>query len=158
MSGWLIECDDNECGAESWAAEIDDLMRNHRHNNGRFRCCKCGGSGRIRRRYANMQGANEEPWEPQLVGAIQPDWCETARDGSYQPFGFLTEETEEGDEPGVWMRYYKDTRHESGGRLKFGDGPGGGPAFNPMDLVDMVAKLAELGIVERDAVRARLEL
>ena len=100
-----------------------------------------------------MQGASEAPWRPQLIGAIQPDWYDSNPNSLYQPFAFVTN-GENG--PGVWMRYYKDTRSEPGGKLKFGDGPGGGPVFAPMDLVDLVAKLTALGLLERGAVRARL--
>lgn len=152
---WLIECDDSGCGACTKASEVDDLMSNHRHDNGLFRCGTCGGRGRIRKELSNMQGANEAPWHPQLIGAIQPHWCEETRFG-YQPLGFLTEESEEGDDPGVWIRYYKNTRNEPGGKLKFGDGPGGGPSFYAMDFVDMVARLMELAIVDRRKVRQRL--
>ena len=155
MGGWLIECDSEECGAQTWATQIDDLMRNHRHEDGRFRCSVCSGHGRIRKEHLNMQSRSEEPWRPQLVGAIQPDWCDADPDGLYQPFAFVTEE---GDGSGVWMRYYKDTRSEPGGRLKFGDGPGGGPAFSPMDIVDLVVKLIELGYLGREEVQARLGL
>ena len=47
---------------------------------------------------------------------------------------------------------------EPGGRLKFGDGPGGDPAFHPMDIVHLVAKLIELGLLRRNEVLTRLEM
>ena len=153
--GWLIECNNPECGEKTWATQIDDLMRHHRNGDGRFRCSACRGSGRIRKEHQNMQSRNEAPWCPQLVGAIQPDWFDANPNCFYQPFAFVLETEEDG--PGVWMRYYKDTRNEPGGRLKFGDGPGGGPVFSPMDLVDLVAKLTKLGLLERDTVRAHLD-
>ena len=39
---------------------------------------------------------------------------------------------------------------------KFGGGPGGGPAFSPMDFVDIVAKLLKVGYLDRELVLARL--
>ena len=155
MSGWNIECD--SCSTATWASQIQDLMQNHRDANGLFLCGSCGSNGHITRTYHNMQGRHEGPWALHLIGAVQPDWYDVNPDSIYQPFAFLTRDADDPESLGLWVRYYKDTRDEGpGGKLKFGDGPGGGPAFNPMDFVEIVAKLLKLGFLDRDRVLARL--
>src|SRR5580700_122351 len=48
----------------------------------------------------------------------------------------------------LWFSYYKDTR-PSGGRLKLGHGPGGPPVLGKQQLLSLVAKLVDVGIVSR---------
>ena len=127
--GWWIKCD-SRCAAEgAWAHQIEDLLRNHRRDDGRF-VCSCGSTGRIEKEYALKGKGEDDLWRPHLIGAIQPKWLREDRCSPYQPFLFITRDSHSG-ELGVWCRYYKRLAN---GKLKFGDGPGGGPAFSFSDL------------------------
>lgn len=144
---WLIECDrpDSDCKSTN-VYNIEGLLHgDHRRGDGRFKCSSCGGTGHIKRQYASRGKGETEPWRPDLIGAIQPDWCIEDPDGPYQPFLFITRERRS-KAIGVWCRYYK---HLEGGNIKFGDGPGGGPAFSPSELVEFSQKLEVMGFLDR---------
>lgn len=46
--GWLIECAYSSCGRTTWAANIVDLIANHRDANGWF-LCPCGQHGYVKK-------------------------------------------------------------------------------------------------------------
>lgn len=79
--GWLIKCN-GKCGVDTWAGNIDELIRNHRDNNGWF-LCQCGKHGYIEKSFDLQEPG--ETWEPCLRGIIP-----LGADGdTYQPFVFL---------------------------------------------------------------------
>ena len=126
-------------------------MREHRRDDGRF-VCKCGAPGHVKKEY-QLKGRGEVgPWQPELIGAVQPDWAEADPDEAYQPLLFVTREPES-REFGVWCRYYKRLEN---GKLKFGDGPGAGPVFGIDDLLTMLRKLIDMGVLENKSVEDAL--
>lgn len=149
--GWWIECENNCVAEGAWANQIKDLLRLHRREDGRF-VCQCGALGRINKEYKVKGKGEVDPWRPELIGAVQPDWTEDDPDGTYQPFLFVTRE-HESKEIGVWCRYYKRLQN---GNLKFGDGPGGGPVFGIDDLLTMIRKLIKIGVLDEKSVAAAL--
>lgn len=135
--GWQIECNNDDCGQETWVRNIVELLNDHCDELGWFRCAYCNGFGYIHKSYAVQEGW--EPWEPFLRGAIRLN--DDPRD-TYQPFVFLISGEPNQQPHEVWFSYYKDTRAD-GGRLKLGYGPGGPPVLG-------VGKIAELVDILRD--------
>ncbi len=54
----------------------------------------------------------------------------------------------------MWCRYYKALEN---GKLKFGDGPGAGPASTIGDLLAMLRKLIEMGVLDKESAKAALD-
>lgn len=139
--GWLIKGADAECGCETWARNIVDLISEHREANGLFRS-RCGKSGYIEKSFALQEQG--ETWEPYLRGLVT-----LGRAGeTYQPFVFLVSYKPTGPISDVWFSYYKDLR-ATGGRLKLGYGPGGPPVLGARDVLSLLEQLIEVGCVER---------
>ena len=116
---WRIKCN-SKCGKETWAGNIDELIKNHRDSDGWF-LCECGKHGHIEKSFDLQEPG--ETWEPYLRGIIPLG----KRKDTYQPFVFLVSYKPNGPVNDIWFSYYKDTR-PTGGRLKLGYGPGGPPA------------------------------
>ena len=135
MGGWSIACLDKreECGA--WAANVRELIEEHRDEDGWFKC-RCGGQGYILKTYPLQEG---DKWSPILVGGIRFD--ENPRDDeTYFPLVFLVAYSEDNlpkpkEYDDIWFYYYKDTRPE--GHLK----TGGPPVVSKEQLRNLVAKL-----------------
>jgi hypothetical protein len=134
--GWLIKCPDTSCGNTTWAANIVDLISNHRDGNGWF-LCQCGRRGFIEKSFPLQERG--EVWEPYLRGIIP---LGTAGD-TYQPFVFLVSYAPDGEVNDVWFSYYKDLR--PAGRLKLGYGPGGPPVLGKSTLLELLSQLVKLG-------------
>ncbi len=131
--GWNINCTDLSCGQQSWAANIVDLIANHRDGEGWF-LCSCGKRGYIKKSF-NLQEAGEV-WEPYLRGVIplgEPG-------ATYQPFVFLVSYKPSDEITDIWFSYYKDLR-KSGGRLKLGYGPGGPPVLDKTSFLSLLSLL-----------------
>lgn len=131
--GWNIKCTDLNCGNESWANNIVDLIANHRNSEGWF-LCTCGKHGCIEKRFKLQEEG--EVWEPYLRGVIPLG--EPA--DTYQPFVFLVSYGRGSEVTDIWFSYYKDLR-QSGGRLKFGYGPGGPPVLNKSSFLNLLSQL-----------------
>jgi hypothetical protein len=130
---WNIKCTNSSCGQQSWASNIVDLIANHRDAKGWF-LCTCGKHGYIEKKF-EMQEIGEV-WEPYLRGVIPlGDTGET-----YQPFVFLISYEPNGQVTDIWFSYYKDLR-SSGGRLKFGYGPGGSPVLGKAGFLSLLSQL-----------------
>lgn len=146
--GWVIEC--CKCNKKTGAANIDDLIKNHRDKDGWFLCSHCRGEGYIARSY-RLQERNEEGeqevWAPYLKGIIP-----LGEEGdTYQPFVYLVSYKPCEDKPcDVWFAYYKDTRRSKGGKLKMGYGPGGPPvlAINGGGI-SLVKKMIDLRVFKK---------
>jgi len=140
--GWLIKCTNAQCGQETWAENIIDLIANHRDSNGWF-LCRCGARGYIEKNFELQESG--ETWKPYLRGIISLGHP----DQTYQPFVFLVSYEPDGPANDVWFSYYKDLR-PAGGRLKLGYGPGGPPVLGKEDVLRLVKHLVEIGCVTRE--------
>lgn len=144
--GWQIKCIAN-CGRESWAANIVDLIHKHRDSSGWF-LCSCGKQGYIEKRFALQEVG--EVWEPYLRGAIPLG----EESDTYHPFVFLVSYEPNGEVKDVWFSYYKDLR-SSGGRLKLGYGPGGPPVLGKLVLLDLLNQLIKVECLKpSDVIKA----
>jgi hypothetical protein len=131
--GWTIKCTDPNCGQQSWANNIVDLIANHRDGEGWF-ICSCGKHGYIKKNFELQEPG--EVWEPYLRGIIllgEPN-------DTYQPFVFLVSYEPSGEVTDIWFSYYKDLRG-SGGRLKLGYGPGGPPVLGKASFLSLLPQL-----------------
>ncbi len=131
--GWQIKCTESDCGQQSWANNIVDLIANHVDGKGWF-LCSCGKYGYIAKRFELQEPG--EVWEPYLRGVIP-----LGESGdTYQPFVFLVSYEPSGDVTDIWFSYYKDLR-SSGGRLKLGYGPGGPPVLGKASFLSLLSQL-----------------
>lgn len=138
--GWLIKCN-GKCGVDTWADNIDELIRNHRDDNGWF-LCQCGKHGYIEKTFDLQEPG--ETWEPHLRGIIP-----LGVDGDiYQPFVFLVSYEPDGLVNDIWFSYYKDTR-PTGGRLKLGYGPGGPPVLGKEQVLQMLKLMKSMGCLSQ---------
>lgn len=150
MSGWTIKCCDGKCAQETWAGNIDDLIKFHSNDQGWFSCKACGNAGFIERSFKLQEPG--ETWKPYLKGIIRLGLPED----TYQPFVFLVS-YEPNEEPvDVWFSYYKDTR-STGGKLKMGYGPGGPPVLGADQLVKLIKFLIERGCLDKSKVLKALD-
>ncbi len=141
--GWPIQCNDQNCKAYTWATNIVDLIDNHTDENGWFVCGQCGNVGFIEKSF-NLQEPGHT-WEPFLRGAIRLG----NPDDTYQPFVFMVSYKSDGKATSIWFSYYKDLR-KTGGRLKLGHGPGGPPVLRNKQLVKLVERLNDLGLIGKE--------
>jgi hypothetical protein len=133
---WQIRCCNANCGKETWASNIVELIRSHRDKNGWF-LCQCGENGYIEKNFELQEEG--ETWEPFLRGVILLGKC----GDTYQPFVFLVSYKRSGPAHDVWFSYYKDLRPS--GRLKLGYGPGGPPVLGKADVLRLVSELKTIG-------------
>ena len=132
---WLIKCADSHCGRQSRAANIVDLIAEHRDKKGWF-ICACGKRGYIEKRFPLQEA--RKVWKPFLRGLIPLG----AVGYTYQPFVFLVSYEPAGHVTDVWFSYYKDLRG-SGGLLKLGYGPGGPPVLGKPAFLDLLSQLVQ---------------
>jgi hypothetical protein len=142
--GWEIKCNDTSCKKVTWAANIVDLISNHRDDSGWF-LCQCGKPGYIEKSFELQEPG--EVWEPYLRGIIPLGDPED----TYQPFIFLVSYEPNGDPNDLWFSYYKDLR-ASGGRLKLGYGPGGPPVLGISSMLKLLRHLVEVGCITLDEI------
>ena len=142
--GWSIKCRDKDCGEETWARNIVELIEDHCDDMGWIRCAACNNAGYIKKSFDLQEPG--EVWEPHLRGVIR---LSDEPNDTYQPFVFLVSGTPNEQPSAVWFSYYKDTRTLAGGRLKLGYGPGGPPVLEASKVVELVDKLEERGLIER---------
>ena len=139
---WSIECCDSQCGKVSLAANIVDLIENHRDENGLFQCSACENRGYIEKSFSLQEPG--ETWEPYLKGILplgEPG-------GTYQPFVFLVGGTAKDEPQHIWFSYYKDLR-SIGGRLKLGYGPGGPPVLSIEQVLSLIKTLAAMELIDQ---------
>ena len=144
--GWLIQCNNAGCKGQTWAGNIVDLIDNHTDASGWFVCSQCKQSGFIEKSFALQEQG--ETWEPFLRGALR---LGDAND-TYQPFVFLVSYEPNGPADDIWFSYYKDLR-STGGRLKLGYGPGGPPVLGTQQLVSLLKRLKELGLIDKEKIK-----
>lgn len=147
--GWLIKCTDSQCGRETLAGNIVDLINNHRDNNG-WLICQCGKHGYIEKSFDLQEPG--ETWEPYLRGIIPLG----SPGDTYQPFVFLVSYEPHGPINDIWFSYYKDLR-ASGGRLKLGYGPGGPPVLSKGSLLQLLRQLRDIGGLSQGEIENALE-
>ena len=73
-------------------------------------------------------------------------------DDTYQPFIFMVSYEPDGKANDIWFSYYKDLR-ETGGRLKLGYGPGGPPVLGAEQLIFLLKRLTQLGLIEKEKIK-----
>lgn len=130
----------------NWAANIVDLVADHRDAHGWF-LCSCGAHASVERKFDLQEPG--EVWEPHLRGIVPlGDAGEI-----YQPFVFLVSYGATEPVVDVWFSYYKDMR-PSGGRLKFGNGPGGTPVLRKVQILDLVSSLVRNKVLDAEEVAA----
>lgn len=146
---YKIKCSDTNCNKETWAANIVDLINEHRDRNGWF-ICSCGHRGYIEKSFSLQEEG--EVWEPFLQGII------TLGDegDTYQPFVFKVSYSPTAKTDSLWFSYYKDLR-EDGGRLKLGHGPGGPPVLHKDTLKGLIKELIKLGIITKKEIKSLLD-
>lgn len=147
--GWLIKCTDSQCGKETWAGNIVELITNHRDTYG-WLICQCGRYGYIEKTFDLQEPG--ETWEPYLRGIIPLG----SPGDTYQPFVFLVSYEPHGPANDIWFSYYKDLR-ASGGRLKLGYGPGGPPVLSKGSLLQLLRQLRDIGGLSQSEIENALE-
>lgn len=148
--GWSIQCCDSNCGKQTWASNIVDLIQNHTDENGWFKCSACSKSGYIKKSFDLQEPGHT--WKPFLKGVIplgDPN-------DTYQPFVFLVSYEPNGTASDVWFSYYKDLR-DTGGRLKLGYGPGGPPVLGSNQIIALLKKLIALECITSEEVRKAID-
>ena len=148
--GWSIQCNNTSCGEQTWASNIVDLIDNHTDKNGWFVCSHCEANGFIEKLFDLQEPGHT--WEPYLRGAIRLG----SPDDTYQPFVFMVSYEPKGTANGIWFSYYKDLRN-SGGRLKLGYGPGGPPVWGTEQVLTLLQRLIQLGMVDKENVKKILK-
>jgi len=144
--GWLIQCNDAGCKAQTWAENIVDLIDNHTDQDGWFVCSHCKKLGFIEKSFSLQEPG--ETWEPFLRGALRLG----SADDTYQPFVFMVSYEPNGQANDIWFSYYKDLRN-TGGRLKLGYGPGGPPVLGTEQILSLLKRLTLLGLIEKDRIK-----
>lgn len=139
--GYPIKCKD--CGRETWAPNIVDLIKDYTEKNGKIKCI-CGSTNASIYQESNLQEKGQT-WKRWIKGNI-PIKTDVE---TYRPYVFLTAQTEDGEVDGIHFNYYKDTRNEEGGRLKHGHGPGGAPVFSKDEFFQLLEKLVDYGCISR---------
>lgn len=135
---WRIQCLADACSKDTYAANIVELINDHRDADGWFHCASCNERGYIAKSFAMQEPGHK--WQPFLNGIITLGYP----GDPYQPFVFLVSNDAGGPTNPVWFSYFKDLR-STGGRLKLGHGPGGPPVLD-IDQVDQLReKLASIG-------------
>ena len=131
----------------SSASSILDLISHHTdnrfgNNGGLIVCPKCEQPAAIFRRYKLQEkGQTWNCWIKQVVRI--PSEIPT-----YVPYVLFTSSEEAGKvSDGIMVSYYKDTRHEKGGRLKHGHGPGGPAVMGKSELLSLIGYLIETGLI-----------
>lgn len=148
--GWLIRCCDENCAGETWAINIDDLIKKHCDKQGWFLCNNCGNAGYVEKKFKTQEG---EAWQPYLKGVI----CLGAPGNIYQPFVFLVSYALNEEPEDIWFSYYKDTRSMPGGKLKLGHGPGGPPVLKADQIVELVNIMIGRGCLDKTEVLHTLD-
>ena len=143
---WSIQCNNAECKQYTWATNIVDLIDNHTNPEGWFVCSRCGATGFIKKSFDLQEPG--DTWEPYLRGAIRLG----DPDDTYQPFIFMVSYEPDGKANDIWFSYYKDLR-ETGGRLKLGYGPGGPPVLGAEQLIFLLKRLTQLGLIEKEKIK-----
>jgi hypothetical protein len=147
--GWPIQCNNQNCKSVTWATNIVDLIDNHTDKNGWFICGQCGTGGFIEKSFDLQEPGHA--WEPYLRGVIRLG----DPNDTYQPFVFLVSYEPNGRANDIWFSYYKDLR-EAGGRLKLGYGPGGPPVLETEQILSLLKRLADLGLIKMESVMSAL--
>lgn len=142
---WSIQCNNEKCKEFTLASNIVDLIDKHTNSDGWFVCSHCGSSGFIKKSFDLQEPGNT--WEPYLRGAIRLG----DKDDSYQPFVFMVSYKPDAKSNDIWFSYYKDLR-ETGGRLKLGYGPGGPPVLGIEQILLLLKRLLDLGLIEKEKI------
>ena len=142
--GWLIQCP--KCKQSSWAINIVDLIDNHTNAEGWFVCNHCADLSYIEKTF-NLQEPGHT-WKPYLRGVLRLGDPED----TYQPFVFIVSYEPKEKANDIWFSYYKDLR-QTGGRLKLGHGPGGPPVLEKEQLLLLLRRLVELGVIEKEEIK-----
>ncbi len=139
---WEIRCSSSRCG-KKFRADIVEIIKSHLdQGTGRFLCSSCGREGFVEKNFRTQEGGN--PWRPYLRGIVSLGKA----DEIYQPLVFLVSYEPRGKITDLWFSYYKDLR-ESGGRLKFGYGPGGPPVLGKANFLDLLTQLVHRNYASR---------
>ncbi len=146
--GWWIKCNVN-CGRQTWASNILELINDHRDESGWF-ICQCGNHGHIEKKFDLQEPG--ETWEPYLRGIITLG----VEAETYQPFVFLVSGEPTSAVNDIWFSYYKDTR-PTGGRLKLGYGPGGPPVLGKEQILQILCSMRTMGCLSNAEIEKALK-
>jgi hypothetical protein len=144
---YKIKCRNQDCQEERYASNIVDLIDNHTDSLGRLKCIVCGNPDAYIYQESPLQEKGG-PWKRWTKGVIR---IKTQFE-QYSPYVFLSSDKEDGDITDIQFNYYKDTRPE-GGRLKHGHGPGGSPALNKEEILQLLEKLISYGCMSFEDIK-----
>lgn len=147
--GYLIDCPN--CSAKTWASNMVELIQDHLGQTGTLRCIACQVEGAHIYRESTLQEQGEV-WTRRICGVIPLD----SGIPTYTPYVLLTADPGSAQPDGIHFGYFKDTR-PSGGKLKHGHGPGGGPALGFDLLFQLLRKLGGAGLINADDLVAVAE-
>ena len=148
--GYLVKCGSRDCGKETFVDNITDLVDNQTDSQGRLKCAICGHTGAYVYRESKLQEKGQT-WPRWIKGVIRI----TTSFETYSPYVLLSADTEAGAVTDVHFGYYKDMRPQ-GGKLKHGHGPGGGPALNKEEILQLVKRLLLYGFLSADDIESVL--
>jgi hypothetical protein len=132
-----IKC--RKCNRYTFSENIVDLIDNHTGKNGFFICEHCKSDDTFI--YRESEAQEGFLWKRWLKGIIRIDSGEE----TFSPYVFYLadEKNAKPTEYRLQFQYYKDDR-PSGGKLKHGHGPGGGPVLEKDDLFFIFQNLIKI--------------
>ena len=137
---YQIEC--QECGKDTWAGNVVELLDAHTDGCGRLVCAACGApSGYIHQITGLWEKEPEVAWDGYIKGVLR-----IATDSpTYVPYVFLTADSVTGEVSGLRFSYYRDPGPN--GRRTDGPGPGSAPRLAPGELTQLFEKLGACGVI-----------
>jgi hypothetical protein len=145
--GW-VQCSNPDCGNKNWYADTVDLLKRFLppgKSAGLFKCLSCGkDTGFVKKQFSDIQEGDGE-FAPFWRGAIR--LRKKNQRAVFQPFFYLVSWESDSKVSACYPTYYKDLR-KRGGSLKTGHGPGGPPVMDLDWILEFVAELRRLGLIE----------
>jgi len=137
---YQIQC--QECGKDTWAGNIVDVLEAHTDGSGRLLCAACGApSGYIHQITGLWEKEPEAIWHGYIKGVLR-----IGTDSStYVPYVFLTADSVTGEVSGLRFSYYCNPGPNR--RRTDGPGPGSAPRLAPGELFQLVEKLGTCGVI-----------
>ncbi|MEE9441986.1 MAG: hypothetical protein V3V99_04895 [candidate division Zixibacteria bacterium] len=147
--GYKIVC--SNCDATKIAYNIDDLIKNHIDEDGKLIINCCDNPNTSINKKSDLQEKSEK-WERWIKRVL----ILPSEIPSYSPYVFLVSNSEDSNTiSGAHFHYFKDTRQydknnrRKSGALKHGHGPGGPPVLDKEQILFLLEKLIESGLLSK---------